>query len=1062
MKDVSAAVFTVAHQLRKAKQRRKALLEQEQIKELTIRVNNALEHGGFDTITEATNEISTDGFLFAWQSAKRKERKNILDRITLCETLSKTQNDIFVDIDTWLFTLKEDFRKICQSEIPDEIFPDEEANETSELLRRANDVLAKINLVFQKKYKKSSNEKEEVIKTKPEKHKEEVMKTEAEDKSSTDIILEEKLKISKKVYHEKDLEDMSNIKQAVKTISTLLEDGKKHASSLQAKSNFKVCLKQMQVLGTLLERKYEYSTELDEKNKKLSNEITNLKYLEQQRKSDLQQMKVLADEKEQLTQRVKDLEKRIDEITKRPSFFKYQESHHTERRVSILLPHETEPPAQIRVESQDEKSVTSVKDSFRAGGESKRSMVSRSYLQSSLDTELDYSTRTLSSPGTPIALTSEFFTKEEIKEKFEGDSKSVHSVKDLIKAEDQSQLEELKRQISYHKGMLKNTEDKIAEQQKEIERLSYENTERQFTSLATPKPSVMKSIKSLNKLADQRIDRLEMQIKKMRKEINDKNYEMTEEKKKNEQLRLDLQRIMSEKEKLEMRLKKDVSVNLETPDISRDQLLKKIKKESEKEVQQLRSYILSEEERHQATIRRINADHKNYISRIRNDTTQIMLLLNRFKFTIMSLLQDEDTKALEQPEIIDIESLLLYEDGKGEILIQESALSIIRFLEKSLKTVMLEKRLMIKHSDSYKQNIEQELAKCKIRLENIMQAFDEQEHLTKRANERNETLTKQYNELVVTNNILQREIGPCRELLDKYNSLQNEITRMRSEEKVYGQQTKEIIKEFENDRNRLKRELNKLNFAQICQQDFTESLIKGRTCQQKVQIIDNALHKNQITTKNHEKATEILEHTKDITYEQLASFLERYITLRKNKSFLEYMKKLGMKYQEEKRFQKYYDIVQAREEAMNEKWRVKKNKLKEEKEEAFRLLMILLRNDKDEDLGVKAKSLIPDREISELKKKAKRKLELKRSIPKYPSEVKEVIGKKINSSKVGGSYWQMPPIVPPHLVQITTPRILEMDIEKGLRITSKTKNQKRKLFFPAISSFCDLTSQTLH
>lgn len=1067
LNNVTPAVFTVSHQLRKGRERRKGLLEQEKIKEIMIRVNEALEHAGEEHKIELPE---TNDTFFDADKSKRKERKKITDKFALSEQLSKSRNDIILDIDSWLHYLQEDLTKICELELKtDGSLSDEEFQVMNCTLLKSNEMITRIAKIFQKKSKNKKPKPINESKTKPEKEKEEVQKQDPETQTSNESLNQEEkyLKVPKKIYTEKEFNNIKNLKQSIKIVASVLEDGAKYSSSIQAKSNFKTVLKQFKVIGTVFERKLEYISELDEKNKQLASEVTNTKFLEQQKKTDAAQIKDLKDENIDLKDQIEDLKRNVDELSKQPSMMSYKSnSRHTERRVSIQLPYEQEASVEIFVAGDEEiRSVISVPDNLKREVSTRRSMVSRSYLQSSITTDRSHLNANVQTPkaSTLVSVVKPPPPPQQLTD----NTDSISSLQETYIDQDNKdfELDSLRQQLQYFKGMFKNTELTMVEQQKEIERLSYVNTERKPSTLTSTLATPVKSSRSMVRGNDKKYEQLEHQLKKAKKDIDIKQHEIREERRVTEQLRTEIQKLLHEKEKLGRKIYKESTDKFETADMSREQLLKKLRNESEKEVQRLRTYTLNEQHRYQANLRRIHAEHRNYISSLKGENVRIVRALNRFKHVVMQLLQEDDIKELETiDEVSQEEKLRLYEEGKDSITLNDTALEVIILLEKSLQKVMLEKRLMLKHAQSRQQTVEQELDKHKVRLESTTMAYIDQEHLVKRANDRNDLITKQYNDLVVTNNTLQKEISPCRDLLNKYNCLQREVERLNTEERTNEKETKGIIKEFEDDRNRLKKELNRMNLAQICQLHMSQNIsMQGKTFNQKIEIIDRAYEMNKINSQDHEIATEVIEMKNDITNQQFVGLIERYMLFKKTQTLNEYMLKLGETYKDEKRFQKYYELCKQREVEIAEKWEERKNIYRAKREEALQLLMNILENKNISDTSLTSISLLSRPQLQEAKKVYNRKMMArKKSIPKFPSTVSDVVGTRLTGNKIAGSYWQMPPSVPPHLVQINTPRLLEMDVNEWRRTstTIRRKNVKQRLLFPSVATVFDPQEST--
>ena len=1025
--EVSTTVLTVAHTIRNSKEQRRRMYEQEKIDEIMERVEKALNLYELD---DKNGEESSEQSFIEQEVNKKKERENITNIFLLSENTGRSRYDLIQDVDNWFSISQEDMK------VFGDMFIELENESSEEKFQRINkaflklaDSINRLTNLFKKIIsgnKRSKRKKASVWKVPSiESEVESSGKSETESKESSESSQE--LKPQRKILTEKELICIQTIKMAVKTVSSILDEGVRSSTGLKMKSNFKTGVKQFKTLWNVLERKLEYILELEEKMKQYSSETTNHQFVIEQKKNDNIKIKKLKIENINLQEKVETLQSYIDNLDAEAVTNIISNVQEHERKVSINIP------------LIHKSSVVSM--------ESKNSSIHLNNLHTNISKRRSMSLSEKSCLQTSKAVSISAYSTEGVSQRI-----SAVSSQKLSELDEDLQYQSSFEPFEVNIDSSFNRSNNLISQTSELSHDTVSLGEQQRNEhFMKSKSDIVNNVAYLelldnNTKCEKKIEQLEQQIKRAYLEVRDKTEELKVGQKLVEQYKNDIQELIDQKNSL---AEEPEIMNFDLSELPRDQAIEKLKIQSKKEVQNLRNYIVKEQHRFQANLRRVHLDHKKYVAGLRNENVQMIRALNRFKHVVIRLLQQEnlaDSFGDEIDEDDEMDKLRLYQEGKEVLTLPQTAIEMLVSLEKNLNKVLLQKRLMMKDAHIYKQNAEKDLLEQRSRLQKTTYTCAEQEKLMIKTANYNQLLTNQYTSLWQNNQILQKEIAPCQKLLDKYNCLQKEVERLNTEEKTAAKETREIIKEFETDRNFLKKELHKMNLAQICQLDIVSSSWKGRNCREKIKLIDKAFERNRISAEDHDKATDILKYSNKLTNQYFIGLVHRYVAYKQLQTTKDAVNAASRKSRNKKRFQTYIARLEQRHEETTRCWHEKKDQLITMRENALALFMELLRQQPCGDLSISSFPLFKDKPQA-----CKQHIEnsvKKRSPDNRDTEIYNITGKHLTNDQGMTSYWQMPPTVPQHLVRITTPKILELDVNSLRKPYKGNKN----VYFPAIAT----------
>eukprot|EP00111_Clytia_hemisphaerica_P008267 TCONS_00024116-protein len=534
-------------------------------------------------------------------------------------------------------------------------------------------------------------------------------------------------------------------------------------------------------------------------------------------------------------------------------------------------------------------------------------------------------------------------TPQSIASGYDYDTESVSSHEhfvSVVKSED-PHSDELRLQIHALREELRQSDDRYYAQRAELENLR----EVIASNSAAAADQIMKE---KQKKLEKQLEQLQQSEKLMKNELAENQTDLSSKQQYIELLQMQIKELLKEREMIKpgsqcTDLEKCVSppnvnipLSVDIAQLPRDQLIKKITQQSEVELHRLRKFIVREQQRFQANLRRANLESGKQVSKMKSEQAQLVREVNHFKQSIEQMVLKAEVGG-DDLSHDQMSALIAISDGAN-------ILDGLSSLERKLHYIFLQKKMLMKHSNANKANAEKELEQCRLQLQKRTTECADQQQLVKRVENRNVVLARQCQQLSYLNDNLQRELEPCKAMVQKYAEIREKVDLLELNEKEQSNETKELTKSLEADRNRLKREVNHLAMSQICQlrQNTPNRLWSRLNSRQKGLLIEKAHTMNQINHMRRDEATDVLQYCNELILQRFADLVSRYMDLCKWNRIKTTIKTLAEKNHNNKRFAKYLETMEKRHSNTQQIWQKHCENVKVERDKAFLLLKQVL------------------------------------------------------------------------------------------------------------------------
>ncbi|XP_057294700.1 polyamine-modulated factor 1-binding protein 1-like [Hydractinia symbiolongicarpus] len=1017
MGDVSHSVLAVALQLNETKEQRRQQKRKSEINEIMERVTAALERSGLGS--EDKDALYVGKFDVDGERRKRKDRECIFGGFSKYENSNEHKTALIQEMADWMDLTARELESLFKfvEKLGYHVPSDEHFDRTNQAFIKSAETIDRLVELLQRR-------KQNALLRKPRKTKarkvpsnesdiESVGKSDIDSKASSESMSSDSGKIiGKRMFNEKELADQKNLEQAIKTVKTVFDLGIRSGASSEVRRHLKLGLKQFKELSSILKWFSENAREIEIKTKQLFAEKNNMKMLEQKQKEDNHLISKLTKENQELGNELVSLREDIKKLER--SKVEISPSKKSNTHVPTLLPPE-EKIDRIPSISKNHTASASNLSIHAAGSGSVESIFSIKSSAAGSQNVLDNDFVSDNSQETLNITTESSFQNSQLRKEIELLQKQLNEALDNIQRRD-DKIQHLSKKTADVENEVKNTKGNVTGGQE-------------------------------SKLQDIKVTQLETQLLKLQEEFVEKNKELIEKRKAMENLEERLQHMMEENRGLKEEAFEKPKLSFHLKDMPRDQLISRMKAQSEKELQKLRKYIIKEQHRFQANLRKTQIEHGRYVDALHNEKVQMLRALKNFKHVITHLIHQEDLEVDEEAEgRIESYRKCIDENRTTSETVMETLMSI----ENNLNKALLQKRLLVKHANSFKVSSERSAEQYRLRLQRATDACKENEKIAQHAIKRTKTLTTQYDILKDNNNTLQKEIAPCKELLQKYQCLQKEMERLNVEKKDITQETKDMMKQFQLDRNRLKQELNKLNLAQIRQMDKVTHPWKGSTCNEKIILLNEAFESNRISADVQEASTEILNQANKLSNQYFAAMVRQYTSIKRQKKIVSAIRSMHYKSDSDEKFKRYIAGAEARYQRIQLQWQKRKQKLKSEKEEMLLNCMNLLREHFHGDLAVVPFSLLKNK-TQRIHSDEKSTAVLNAIKARKTETVGNVIGQALTNENSNTSYWKMPPDATQQYIKMHTPKIVELDVNSWRR-SLKAQLTKRQTHLPSIAT----------
>ena len=259
-------------------------------------------------------------------------------------------------------------------------------------------------------------------------------------------------------------------------------------------------------------------------------------------------------------------------------------------------------------------------------------------------------------------------------ELFDYDSESVssHDQFESVVKKSEHKTDHLRQQIHMLREELRQSDDRYYEQRAELENL------RQIVTLQSAANKSDVAMKEKERQLEKTIDKLQMSQKLLKKEVNDKREDLSTKQQTIDTLQQQLNELIKERESFKaisnaQSVEKPSSpprvtipMTADIAQMPRDQLIKKITRQSEIELNRLRKFIINEQQRFQANLRRSNLESSKQFSKLRNEHAHLVRGITHFKDTVEGLLQGENIAEDDMQESVSTMSVCANINNGGE------------------------------------------------------------------------------------------------------------------------------------------------------------------------------------------------------------------------------------------------------------------------------------------------------------------------------------------------------------------------------------------------------------
>ena len=697
--DTSDAIYAVTHTLKNAEKNRQNQLKQEKIDEIMSRVEMALEHSNMKL---EDNEIKTGNLLsIEKEKSKLEERQTLSEIFGFLENSSQSRNVIINELQNWFTSFQDELSQLSEKAYSEDEMGEENFKVINKALRCSILMMNRLRKLIQNGVLRKGNGCAEKG----------ICKSESNDdlnsSDSSEHVTIDAIKIPKKIFNEKELSSSKNLEQALKTINTVL-DNAILTSKNQTKNNFIICSKQFNFVSNHFDQK-----------KKLNDEL-----LEKLKQASVQAVPIVTPPHEQTKNEsriVKEQQKEIDELKDKVGKLEGQLKKKFSSRKSTLSENsikETQNFAQEQSLAEETSLKRRVSDK----------LFSEQLIKNSMTHGTSFAQEFPSAPSHTLFIPSNAHSENVVKDGFVNENANRFKSNEVkIAAETKEKVKE--------KENVNNEEDPTMKNQNEV-KLPKKIKKPSFAPFSSQnKKYVTHPKKKTEKLTEQQNTNVDLE----RKRINEKN----------QGLRSEIQK--RKKDAIKHRFIANVDQRNDYDKILMTELhnrhLLNAKLQFEKELQKMRNFIVNEQYRFQAVLRKIHLDHDAKISKVKNENTRTIQALLHFQHVINRFIDcnDEGNNLSNS----DIENFFNFE----EIVADESkkslsAIEILVELERKIYKMILEKTLSVRYANSDKLQFAKDLQRQRRCLQQITEACSVQKNFAKEIEIQNQMLSKEYKKVL--------------------------------------------------------------------------------------------------------------------------------------------------------------------------------------------------------------------------------------------------------------------------------------------------------------------------
>ena len=978
--NLPAYVIAVANRMKEAAIKRRQDQTKDDLNTVMHRIKMALHHSGNDfTETTDQNDVTSQEIIvygmpdldIEREREKRDSRQKVVEVFKSSMKRSKSKVNIIQDLHDW-------FLQVKQSDEVDDNEMEKQKERHDEVGSIHKTIMSSMNRV-----KNSSKKLKKIAK--------QIMAAKllasARKEETGGKDLERETKGSAKAGNERkmltaqELGDRKNWPIAIKKVALELDDFLRMTHQEQGRKHLQSITKQVKIFGAVMENKLreinDTEKRLQEKTIELQKALNEGERMQETIKTNIESINAHEEKNGLLKQRIEELEGKMDadRNAKKPRT--------RERRRSVLLPTgeglakpnsiaeekkqnvETRLPTEFITEQI--KSRLGAFDDAVVAEEDNKDIPQRNEKQ-------DAARRHTLAAGQLTMLKDFSKAKKRVQEEKIAEDISEEVASPVINNQE-GKIEEYKTVIKTLESTTDSLRKELANSRKDIERqalkiieLETELTGREALEQCIEQVELEKSEleKQLQtsltayerelEVSQNKADNLTDSVEELRNNMRIKEDQIGHLQRCLDTMTADMQTLLDEKIALEQRQVNQV-VKIELGDsVSKQQLLVKLKKQYEGELQRLRDFLAKEHQRYLAEIRRNETQHRNDILTIHKGSMQLLKTVNRFKDSLAMILERESLNEaafeLRQLEPLPIEPGFSSSTETKQMLsmMAYQATELLVSLENRLSKALLSRRLEVKEATTAKGFVVRDLENQSEKLRKARETLALQTEKMKTLEDVNRNFVNDYQELSGKYKALQKELSPYQQLIENHMLLKKEFERVQTENREAVRRSTYQLTEIERDRAQLKRVvqsqqefISKLSTKQTLNQQRNNNKREQRYSQRTASMfyiakteqernlkrLDKAFASDQITSETHEKAATLIKKTMDLPRLRFVHLVRRYLAYDRMQKIKQAMKMSLIKYKNNIRLSGYIKEMESRIEEKARKWEERKAELVE-------------------------------------------------------------------------------------------------------------------------------------
>ncbi|XP_077997713.1 uncharacterized protein LOC144450846 [Glandiceps talaboti] len=502
-----------------------------------------------------------------------------------------------------------------------------------------------------------------------------------------------------------------------------------------------------------------------------------------------------------------------------------------------------------------------------------------------------------------------------------------------------------------------------------------------------------------------------------------------------------------------------------------------MKSDYEAELSRLKEHVLKEKQRCEATLRRQDHELNNRLQGIHKECIHLLRAINRFKESMSVIFDREGLLDLAHEMRTTLKDLpteepALPQDTRSMLsTVSGLATELMVALEFKVSQAMINKRIELKETQLMKKfsGEEQTDAEGEKEKEKMTRIKHQNEQLTDKLNkakdeimsvenllsetrriheEKYQSLLERYKNIIISNNAAQRELTTVRkDFSDEIKKRDVMLHDMRQTMTQAGYTHEQALKKLKIDLRQAKSRLVQSRMTLVSRQEPETVRFNLANQKKNLELLEEALLGEKISEDMHMITMEVIKRSMDIPIIRLRNLFERYVQFRKFKDNRDKLRKqlnqtTGAEHWELRQF---IENMEKKMTEANQRWRDRADKVKQERTKLYEQMRAIFEAVHEESgiLLVKPIIVYATKKSGEIVSGSGRRSSVAMQVYSkgVHSELQSptaLVGTQVNLIGDRGPLWKMPTIQEGDDTVVTTPRMLDMDINKERRRAKQT------------------------